>query len=349
MNTIQPPDNHIAQLFQHKAALLFMNGGLGNGVILAPMLKDLEEAFPNLVYYAPQNGMLTQPWVTESLQFTGPQMVLPDVWRRFLPVDHDAIFEFASHVGATLVINLRKEAAEQDGNYFQFRHRAAAAHIECWDLHELQQPILGLPIGAQAAELLRMHNVPGRQRQRSWASGRYRPRRGVIGLCVGASAQGKRWPAADWSVVVSELLRQRWQVEIASGTSDEERAIARLVTEEYPDEIRVRLPTAPAQWHDWVTGLYALISNDTLAVHVAAALGCPTVALYLSTNGSIWAPLAEPRMLCAVQSRSALDCEAMKVDGTCRNFYSQCHTSCGKDITPKKVLHGFSQVVDPLD
>lgn len=327
----------------HRTALLFMNGGLGNGVILAPVLADLEAAFPQLTYYAPYNAMLGDPWLTSALDFTGPRGELPELWRRFRPADYEAMIGFG---GATFVINLRKEAAEQDGDYFRFCDRAAAAGIECWDLHELESGQLGLPIGMQAAEVLRRHGVPERSRRRAWALPRCQPRTGVVGLCVGASVPVKRWPAQHWSVVAGELLRRGLQVEAAAGLDEQERALARELAAEHPGGVRLRLPESPAQWIDWVTGLPALISNDTLAVHLAAALGRPVVALYLTTDGRIWAPLAEPGTLSVMQSQAALDCPSMKVDGTCHQFYGECRTACGAGITPEAVLHGLDLLTE---
>jgi len=332
-------------LNRHKAALLFLNGGLGNGLILGPVLRCVERRLPHLVYFSPPNEMLESDWVHDALELTGPRAVLPPLWRRFLPADHDEIIAFAQSVGATLVINFRKEAAWQDSNYFAFCRLAKEHGIECWDLHELEGEELRLPIAQQAARVLERHGIAAEIADQAWLDSAYRPRGGVVGISVGASVAVKRWSAARWSRVIGPLQDEGYRVEVAAGPDEAERSIARELATEHGGRLGVRMLSTTTALRNWIAGLEMLISNDTLAVHLAAALGCPVVALYLATDGRIWSPVSAPGRLVALQSPIGLNCSLMKVDGTCHRFYAECPAPCASGVTPEDVLHGVARMI----
>ncbi len=331
-------------LNRHKAALLFLNGGLGNGLILGPVLRCVESGLPHLVYFSPPNEMLESDWLRNALGLTGLRAILPPLWRRFLPADQGEIISFAQSVGATLVINFRKEAAGQDGNYFAFCRLAKEHGIECWDLHELEGDELRLPIAQQAARVLERHGIAAGIADQAWLDSAYRPRDGVVGISVGASVAVKRWPAARWSRVIRPLQDQGYRVEVTAGPDEAERSIARELATEHGGRLGVRMLSTTTALRNWIAGLETLISNDTLAVHLGAALGCPVVALYLATDGRIWSPVAAPGRFVAVQSPIGLNCALMKVDGTCHRFYAECPAPCAGGVTPDDVLRGVARM-----
>jgi hypothetical protein len=290
--------------------------------------------------------MLAEDWVRDALRLRGPQPVLPVLWRRFLPADRPEILGFARSRDVTLVINLRKEAASRDANYFEFRQLARDHGITCWDLHELDGDDLSIPIGLQAARVLERHDVPGGTDSPAWLRHFYRPRPAVVGICVGASVKVKRWSARDWSSLISALHAEGRAIEVAAGPDTAERDIARQLAGEHPGRVAVTFPSTPAALRDWIARLGLLVSNDTLAVHLAAALGCPTVGIYLATEGLIWSPVAMAGRFVGVQSSFARWCTLMKVDGTCQRFYRECPAPC-RDIDPRAVRIAVASLDDP--
>lgn len=315
-------------------ALLFLNGGLGNGIILAPLLAALERKLPGLRYSSPPNAMLEADWVHEAVGLAGPIATLPTLWRRFSPADQPAIVEFCRQHDVTLIVNLRHEEWQRDGDYLAFRELATGLGIECWDMHEITEPEKLLPIGGQAEACLRRHGVPTDKVTAAWLAGYRAPRPGVTGICVGASTVPKRWPASRWAELVGEL----GPVEVCSGPDESERAIARDLAARHPDRITLRLVDDTTQLRDWIGGLERLLTNDSLAVHLAAALGCPVVALYLATDARIWSPLALPGRFRAVQSGRARVCGFMGANGTCTNYYDVCSETCRDGVTAADVL-----------
>jgi ADP-heptose:LPS heptosyltransferase len=105
--------------------------------------------------------------------------------------------------------------------------------------------------------------------------------------------------------------------------------------------VGVVLPDSLDGLRDWISSLDVLISHDTVAVHLAAALGCPVVGLYLATDGAIWSPVALPGTLTVAQSAVALRCSLMKPDGTCRRYYRDCPAPCRVGVRPHDVLRAL--------
>lgn len=326
----------------HRNALLFLNGGLGNGIILAPQLAALERSLPGLRYWSPPNAVLEAKWVHEALGLRGPIATLPALWRRFRPADQPAIVEFCEEHDVTLIVNLRYEEVRYDGDYLAFRESADGLGVECWDLHELSTAEKLQPFGMQSELHLRRHGVATEGLTADWLGDRWRPSHGLTGICVGASIESKRWPLSRWS----ELIDGIGPVEVCSGPDESERAIACELGARHPDQVTLCLPETMTELRDWIGGLSRLLTNDSLALHLAAALGCPTVGLYLVTDSRIWSPVAVPGRFQAVQSQSARECAFMRVNGTCANYYQGCHGTCRDGVTVADVRAALDRL-DP--
>nr|WP_055502714.1 glycosyltransferase family 9 protein [Nonomuraea pusilla] len=105
------------------------------------------------------------------------------------------------------------------------------------------------------------------------------PPPGLVALHPGASDPRRRWPAASFAAVADRLGRPA----VVTGTPAEAALVARTVA-------AMRRPAVPVL-NLGVGGLAALyercslvVSNDTGARHLAAAVGTPTVGLYWCGN-----------------------------------------------------------------
>jgi hypothetical protein len=330
-----------------RRSMVMMNGGLGNGFIIAPLLAALERHFHPFSYFTAPNSALESAWVRAALKMHGAVGTFSPLWRRFAESDRSAFWDFADAAGVDLIVNLRKEFILDDGNYLSFRDQAVGRGVECWDLHELGPEEARLPIGDQAAAVLRRHGVSADFAPPAWLSAFRRPRAGVVGCYVGASTAVKRWPARDWAALAAGLRHRRREIEIAAGPDEQERAIADSLARSGAVRPRPVFLASLEDMRDWIASLEVLISNDTATVHLATALGCPVVGLYLATDGAIWSPRSAPGRLAVVQSQIALSCPQMKPDGTCRRFYSGCPAPCASGVRPADVLAAFSAIVEP--
>jgi len=99
----------------------------------------------------------------------------------------------------------------------------------------------------------------------------------------------KRWTSEGWRALGSELTNRGLQVVATGGPAAHERA--------YLDEVwagaNATRVDGRLNWGE-LTGLLArarvFVGPDTSVTHLAAATGCPTVALYGPTDPRLWGP-----------------------------------------------------------
>jgi heptosyltransferase-2 len=151
---------------------------------------------------------------------------------------------------------------------------------------------LALPAGAPAPAALPLPNlvVPAaevaawREQHRVVTDGGP-----IVALCPGAVGAGKRWPVGHYAELARALTAENIAIWVLGAPN--ERPLA--------DEIaaaggaRVRDLTGPGL-RDSVLALTAadaVVANDSGLMHVAAALGTPTIALFGPSSPRLWAPL----------------------------------------------------------
>jgi heptosyltransferase-1 len=111
------------------------------------------------------------------------------------------------------------------------------------------------------------------------------PRKPYAVIVHGSARASKEWPEANWKQIAASLSRRGLDVVLLWGNANErarsERIGNGIATAEIP-------PLRPV---DEVTRLLAgasiVVGGDTGFTHIAAALGVPTVAIFLSTSPKI--------------------------------------------------------------
>jgi heptosyltransferase-2 len=109
----------------------------------------------------------------------------------------------------------------------------------------------------------------------------------IVALCPGAIGRGKRWPTAHYAELARLLTAQGIGIWVVGGPS--EAALAR----EIATAGGARDLTGPDLRNAIIAlkAADAVVSNDSGLMHIAAALGTPTVALFGPTSPRLWAPL----------------------------------------------------------
>ncbi|HSH55617.1 MAG TPA: glycosyltransferase family 9 protein [Candidatus Limnocylindrales bacterium] len=138
-------------------------------------------------------------------------------------------------------------------------------------------------IGAQTAHIVPRITVLPSDRQTAQTfltnAGIQQP---YIVLHPGASDPRRRWSAVEFAAVAARLIDKGYAV-VVSGVGDEAAVVAEVLKHE-PRAVSA----ANALTLDGFTGLLAeavlVISNDTGPLHLAAAVGTPTVGIYWFAN-----------------------------------------------------------------
>jgi heptosyltransferase II len=151
--------------------------------------------------------------------------------------------------------------------------------------------------------------------------------RRVVVLAPGAVGASKRWPSAAYAALTRRLLAEGLAVWVLGGP--DEKALA--------NEIVGNTAARDLTGHDLRNAILALasasvaVSNDSGLLHVAAALGTPSIGIFGPTSPWHWAPLNP--LAATVETATELSCRPCHKP-TCRFG----HHRCMEEITLDQVL-----------
>jgi ADP-heptose:LPS heptosyltransferase len=132
--------------------------------------------------------------------------------------------------------------------------------------------------------------------------------RPVVGLHIGASDPSRRWPAESFAGLGARLAEQR-QARIVLTGSDQERSLTAAVRRAMKTPaIDLAGMTGLGEFAAVISALDLLVTNDTGASHVAAAMRTPSVVLFGPSRPDRWAALDRRRhqVIDATSYRGAL-------------------------------------------
>jgi heptosyltransferase-2 len=161
----------------------------------------------------------------------------------------------------------------------------------------------------------------------------------AVALAPGAVGPSKRWPIASFAALARRLAEQGCSISVVGGP-DEKPLAAEIVA---AAGTKVRDLTGP----DLRNAILALaaanvaVSNDSGLLHVAAALGTPTVGIFGPTSPWHWAPLNP--LAATIETRTEVECRPCHKP-TCRVR----HHRCMRDIEPEQVLEAARRALAPV-
>jgi heptosyltransferase II len=159
-------------------------------------------------------------------------------------------------------------------------------------------------------------------------------RRPVVALAPGAVGPSKRWPKESYAALAQKLLADGFAVWILGGPAETPLA------QEIVGNTQARDLTG-TDLRDAVLALAcasAAVSNDSGLLHVAAALGTPSIGIFGPTSPWHWAPLNP--LAATIETTSQLDCRPCH-KSVCRLG----HHRCMRDIAPSQVISAVENVV----
>lgn len=145
--------------------------------------------------------------------------------------------------------------------------------------------------------------------EREWARERWRqwgleeaPE--VVGVNIGARG-GKRWPMERFLGVIRRVGEGRGgRVVVFAGPEDMDRL--ETVEGRLPEDVVVDTTHRVRQFAALLERCSVLVTCDTGPMHLAAAVGTPTVSIFLKENAPVFAPLGEEHV--------RLECEGSGVE-----------------------------------
>ncbi|MBI5826742.1 MAG: lipopolysaccharide heptosyltransferase II [Deltaproteobacteria bacterium] len=154
----------------------------------------------------------------------------------------------------------------------------------------------------------------------------------VIGAAPGASyGPAKRWTAEGFASVLSRLSARYGAVPLIFGGRDDAQACAEVSGRIKTRHIDLCGMTNLRESIALLRRLKVFITNDSGPMHLSAALGTPTVAVFGSTSPQLTGPLGEKTAVVT----AGMECSPC-FERVCRYGHYGCLTSIGADTVAEK-------------
>ncbi|HEX2217155.1 MAG TPA: lipopolysaccharide heptosyltransferase II [Xanthobacteraceae bacterium] len=235
----------------------------------------------------------------------GSALVMPRTWKAALAPWLAGIPERTGYVGEARFVLL---------NDARWRERALPRMVDRCAALALP-PNAPLPAAWPAPRLIVPHaEIAG------WRSRRgLDERRPAIALAPGAVGPSKRWPAERYAGLARELGRQNFSVWVLGGPGEKDMA-----QEIAAGSHGVARDLTGADLRDAVLALAAAdaaVSNDSGLLHVAAAIGTPSIGIFGPTSPWHWAPLNP--LAATIETTAEVSCRPCHKP-VCRLGHHQC-------------------------
>ncbi len=329
--------------------------GIGNGVVIAPLLRCFEKSYPSVNYYHTENQLLSDSWFVKQAGLKNLKGFSSAVWRRFREEDWEAIESFIREKEIELVINLRNEGPRYDIGYYKFKENAPKKrmNLDFWDLDfdVIERRTAHQNLTGDILALFREHDIDVSDYNSKWLESicEKKDKRRDIGFGMAASQVNKRWPTTKWIELANIILRNSKQnIVLFPGISEDERKEAKRILETLGKEKCKIIHGQSLQNVVLQIGeLLCFVSNDSGLLHLAAAINIPPVGLYVSTNSEIWSPYDKTNFA-PCQNNFIKKCPDPKSHcGNCFHYYDACPAivQYGDDINPIDVNEIISRFV----
>lgn len=158
------------------------------------------------------------------------------------------------------------------------------ALLSCAGVPVPQRPRLSLAIDSDAGASARTKLIGAGLTVASLTSGRF-----AI-VAPGAAFESKRWSARGFASVIDHLA-SRWQLESIIIAGPGQESLSREVAG-FSDSDPYTLSGISLAELKAVVGIFGrvFVGNDSGPMHIAAALECPVVAVFGSSNPDVWHP-----------------------------------------------------------
>ncbi|MCK3658103.1 ADP-heptose--LPS heptosyltransferase [Pasteurellaceae bacterium Pebbles2] len=125
--------------------------------------------------------------------------------------------------------------------------------------------------------------------------------RPAIGFCPGAEfGPAKRWPHYHYAVLAKQLIEQGYSIRLFGSAKDVdvgEQIRSSLAEDLQRYCVNLAGQTELNQAVDLISDCVVVVSNDSGLMHIAAAVGCPLVAVYGPTSPEYTPPLSDKAVI----------------------------------------------------
>ena len=301
--------------FNPQNILVIDFGQLGDVVLSLPALRGIRERFPHARITVAAGKSCT------------PVVELSGYANETLPVDRVALRDGVKILSIGRIFNLVKEVRRREFDFVIDLHSLSETNVLGW-LSGAQHRLYSRRPGRSLDYLANFRPRPQNEDTTKHATDRYLevvaplgiksvPREPIlvprsadqataekflrkhkvdtgrlIGLFPGAGHPSRRW-ALDRFATLADLLIRNDDVRVLVFLGPEELELRRQVAKEFPRQAIVVEKLSLAELAALLSRLAVLVSNDTGPMHIAAAVGTPTVKLIGHPTLNTYVPIGE--------------------------------------------------------
>jgi len=327
--------------------------GIGNGLVIAPILRCFEKSHPSVNYYHTENQLLADSWFIKKSGLKNLKGFSPEAWRRFKKEDWETISSFIKEKDIDLIVNLRNEGPRYDIGYYDFKRNASKKRmcLDFWDLDfgVIERRTTHQNLTGDILAMLKKHGINVSTYNSKWLESirKNKSQCKDVGFGMAASQTNKRWATTKWIKLATLILAKLNQhIILFPGRSKEEikeATFVQTVIGKTKCEIMRRQSFKNISLR--ISEVCCFVSNDTGLLHLATAMNIPTIGLYISTNSKIWSPYDKINFSTCQNSFMNRCPDPKPHCGNCFHYYDICPAIAqyGDDIDPDKVYKIISR------
>ena len=273
------------------SALLIRPGGIGDAVLLAPVIRQLKAKYPNIqitILAERRNAGVFALVPSVDLLYCYDR--LAEFWRA-VRGKYDVVIDTEqwhrlSAVVARLIRSPMKIGFATNERRRMFTHSLPYFHddYEVFSFNRLLEPLTGL--SGQAEPTLPFLTIPATAKE---STGKLLARldgKPFATFFPGASIPERRWGAGRFRAVAAELAQKGYGIVVVGGALD--LADAQTIAGE--SDLNLAGKTSIAETAAVLARSALLVSGDSGVLHIAVGLGVPTVSLFGPGRALKWAP-----------------------------------------------------------
>ncbi len=335
-----------------KKALIVNHIGVGNGLMVVPLLKTLEISFPKVKYYYVDNPFFEIKYFKEKAGLKNLDGSFDITWRSFPRKKWPAIIKFIEKNDIDTIINFRNEGPNYDKDYFAFREKYKDK-VKCWnlDFDAISSRKINKNIIDDSLQMLKRSGCDIAKFEPHWLNKKLygnTPYPKIL-FYVGSSQKSKRWGIDNWVGLSSKICKDIPSISLSliGGITPKEQAdmcltVNRVIKKCKNNHISFSVSKELVKIMHIFSEQDIIVSNDTFAIHLASALNIPTIGLYFSTDPKIWGGLSDE----FYSIKSTVKCDGIKKNiGNCIHFESGCSNlkKIKDSVTVNKVYKKINQ------
>lgn len=157
---------------------------------------------------------------------------------------------------------------------------------------------------------------------------------------LSTSQRKKEWSLPHWIAAAQRLQAAGHDVIFTSGASSREQALLHSLHAQAPEFETLPACESLIEFAYQISEARLFVSPDTAPLHIAAALGVPTLGLFGPTSGERWAPLGARNTYL-----KGTPCPCSGHLESCA--YESQNLGCINSISPERVVNAIEKILKP--